>query len=65
VAVIDPVKEVNPPPTEKIRACRIVELLEQIGTAEAQQLLETLATPAKPQFTDPARQALARLKGRG
>jgi hypothetical protein len=54
----------HPAPPEKILACRIVELLEQIGTPDARRLLETLATAAKPQFTDAARQALARLTGK-
>jgi hypothetical protein len=36
----------------------MVELREQIGTPEARRLLKTLATLAKPQFADAARQAL-------
>jgi WD40 repeat protein len=70
VAAIEPIDpkltkvEVQPSPPEQILACRIVELLEQIGTPDARRLLETLATPAKPQFTDAARQALARLTGK-
>ena len=54
-----------PAPHEKILAGRIVELLEQIGTPAARQLLETLEDSAKPQFTDIARQAMSRLKADG
>jgi hypothetical protein len=66
VRAIEPVepKETYPSPPEKILAHRIVELLEQMGTPEARRLLEMLATPAKPQFTDAARQALSRLSGK-
>ena len=56
--------KVYPFPPEKVLTFRIVELLEQIGTPEARRLLKTLATLAKPQFTDAARQALSRLAGK-
>jgi WD40 repeat protein len=46
---------------EQTQAMRIIELLEQIGTADARRLLETLADGERPQFTEAARAALRRL----
>ncbi len=47
---------------EQILATRIVETLEQTGTADARRLLETLAVDERPQFPGPARAALARFR---
>jgi WD40 repeat protein len=52
------------PSLEEVRASRAVELLEQIGTAEARRMLEELAKGADSRIGGEARSALARLKAR-
>ena len=53
----------SPPTPERLRVQRAVMVLEQIGTAEARQLLETLAKGAEGALlTEDAREAMKRMK---
>jgi WD40 repeat protein len=45
---------------EDVLALRVIEVLEKCATPRSRQLLETLAAGNRPQFTEPARGALAR-----
>ena len=52
------------PKLEEVRALRAVELLEKIGTAEAQAVLEEVAKGSDETAKAAARAALERIKGR-
>jgi WD40 repeat protein len=52
------------PNMEEVRAARAVEVLEKIGTADAQKVLEDIAKGGEGQLTAEARSALARIKAR-
>jgi hypothetical protein len=52
------------PSLEEVRASRVIELLEQIGTAEARLTLEGIAKGADSRMSGEAHSALDRLKAR-
>ncbi len=52
------------PNMEEVRATRAVEVLEKIGTPQAQKVLEEVSKGAEGHLTAEARSALGRLKGR-
>jgi hypothetical protein len=56
----------QPPPAEQLRQLRAIEILEHVGTAEARQVLRSLAQGApEAHVTQDAKAALDRLSGQG